>query len=87
VGFFTIVGLSHTEDVASRATRRVADHDKAAGEHAIANDSAFTVISAPVFDLYGDAVKYGSRVLEVQASIRKSASALREIEGNAHWLL
>jgi len=27
--------------VASRATRRVADYDKAAGQHAVANDSAF----------------------------------------------
>jgi hypothetical protein len=46
-----IVGLSHAEDVAHRATRGVADDDQPAGQQAEAEDPAFTTFLAHVLDL------------------------------------
>jgi len=56
-GLLTIVGLSHAEDVANRATRGVADNYQPAFEQAEAEDSAFTVFLARVFDLKREPLK------------------------------
>ncbi len=67
--FFTIVCLSHAEYVTSCASRGVADHDKTAGKHAIANDAALAVVLAQVLNLDGGALEDNGRVPKVQAAI------------------
>ena len=47
----TIIGLSHAEHVAIRATRRVPDDYKSALQETEADNATLTIILAPVFDL------------------------------------
>jgi hypothetical protein len=53
----TVIGLSHAEDVAHRATGGVADNYQATGKHAIADDTALNVLLAQILDLDRDALK------------------------------
>src|SRR5450432_3748416 len=54
-GLLTGIGLSHAEDVANRATRRVADNHHPAFQGAVANDSSLAIALTSVFDLDRDA--------------------------------
>ena len=78
---FTIVGLSHAEDVANRATRRVAHYDHATFEGAKTDDPPFTVVFALVFHLDGDAIEDQESVLEVEATFFKCLLSFRRIVG------
>jgi hypothetical protein len=80
----TVVGLSHAEDVANRATRGVADDYEPASEQTEAEDSAFTVVFAHVFDLDGHALEDRFGVREVQASFGQRPFSLGRVERNAH---
>jgi hypothetical protein len=82
----TIIGLSHAEDVAYRATRGEADHNDTSVQEAVADDSTFTIVLAFINDLNRDAGKDNSSVLEVQASFRKSLLSLGRIVGDTHWV-
>ncbi len=83
----TVVGLSHAEDVANRATRGVADYDKPASEQAEAEDSAFTIVLTRVLDLDGDTLEDNRSVLEVQTSFSQRSFAFGQIEGDAHAVI
>src|SRR4051794_14632039 len=86
-GFFTIVCLSHAEDVASCATRRIADYHETAGKQTITNDAGLAVISAQVFDFDGGAFEDNGGVFEIQPAISQGAGTLDQVEGDTHWLL
>jgi hypothetical protein len=83
-GLLTVVGLSHAEDVANRATRGVADYDQPAREQAEAEDSAFTVVLARVLDLDRQSLKDSRGVLEVQTSFGHWSFAFGRSEGDSH---
>ena len=80
----TIVGLSHAEDVANRATRGVADDDKPAAKQAEAQNSAFTVLLARVLDLNRQSSEDGSGVFKIQAPFGERLLALGWIVGDTH---
>src|SRR5450631_48222 len=48
-GLLTVVGLPHAEDVANRATRRVADDHHSTFQSAVANDPPLTIVLTGVF--------------------------------------
>jgi hypothetical protein len=64
-GLLTIVCLSHAEDVANRATWGVANHYQPARKQAEAENSAFTIVFAFVFDFNRHAPEYRLGVFEV----------------------
>ena len=68
-GFFTVVCLSHAGYVARCAPRGVANYDETAGQQAVANDAAFAVVLARVFDLDRGALEDNVCVLKVQPPI------------------
>ena len=86
-GFFTIVGLSHAENVAIRATRGIADHDDASSEQAVANNPAFTIFPAQVLEFDGRTFEHQGGIVEVQPSLRKRSFALGRIEDNSHGVI
>jgi hypothetical protein len=86
-GFLTVIGLSHTENVAGSAPGGVTNHDQTAKQHAVADDSGFTVVFARVLDLHRNALEDSFRVLEVETSVGKCAGTLGRIKGNAPQLL
>lgn len=83
-GLLTIVGLSHAEDVAGRATRGVAHHDDSAVQKAVADDAAFTIVLALIDDLDRGAGEVHRCILKIQAAFSKGLVALDRIEGDAH---
>ena len=83
-GLLTVVGLSHAEDVAHRATRGVADYDEPASEQAKAQDAAFTIVLARIFHLDSEALKDFDSVLEVQSALAQRLVAFGRIVGDAH---
>jgi hypothetical protein len=48
---FAVIGFPHAEDVAIRATRRVADHNHSIPQHPEADDALFALVLAGVFGL------------------------------------
>ena len=80
----TIIGLSHAEHVADRATRRVSDDNHPVLQAAVADDSTFTVVHARVFDLYGRSFKHDQSIFEVKAALSESLLSLGWIERQAH---
>jgi len=86
-GFLTIVSLSHAENVASRTPQGVADYNEAAGEQAVTNNPALSVVLARVLDLDRSAVENDGRIFEVQTPICERSRSLLRIEGDAHKLL
>ena len=84
---FTIIGLSHAEHVANRATRRVSDDDHPACQEAIADDSALSVVLSRVFNLDGRTFKDRHCVSEVETTLRKSPISLRLIKGDSHIVI
>src|SRR6266498_2306147 len=67
--FFTIVGLSHAEDVTRGAPRRVPNYDQSTSEQAITDDARFTVISARVLDLNCSAREDNRCIFEVEPTL------------------
>jgi hypothetical protein len=67
--------------MASRATRRVADHHHATFKQAIADDPDFTVILARVLDLHSGSGEDDAGVLE--ATIPEGDFTLRGVIGDA----
>jgi hypothetical protein len=65
----TIIGLSHAEHVANRATRRVSDDDHPACQEAITDDSALSVVLSRVFNLDGRTFKDRHCVSEVETIV------------------
>ena len=57
---FTIICLSHTKNVAHRATRGVANHHHTSGKQAVADDRLFTIVLARIFNLNCQAFKHSS---------------------------
>src|SRR6478609_9709142 len=74
-GFFATIGFPHAENVAIRATRRVADDHHSALQQAIANDASFAIVLSQVFDLYGHTLKDKLGVGEIQSSLGHRSSA------------
>ena len=68
-GLFTIVCLSHAEYVARCTARGVANYNETPGQQAVANDAAFAIVLARVFDLDRDALEDDDCVFKVQPSI------------------
>ncbi len=86
-GLFTFIGFPHAEYVTFRATRCVSDYDHPTDQHAITNDSNFSVVLSRVFHFDRNALEHQSGVCKVQPSFRQSSIALDWIEGNSHRLL
>ena len=86
-GLFTVVGLSHAEDVANRATRGIADHHEAACQQTEAEDAAFAIVLACVLNLDRHALKDRFGVLEVQAPFGQCPFAFCGIVGDAHNII
>jgi hypothetical protein len=82
--FFAVIGFSHTEHMAIRATRCVTNDDHAIPEHAIANDSSFAIVLTRVFRLKVGRFEDKTRVLKVQLSLSKRLGTLDGIVGNGH---
>ena len=83
-GLFTFIGLSHAEDMAFRATRRVANDHQATIQQAKADDSLLTVVLANVFDLNRHALEDCNCVIEVEPSLFQCLQAFGRIEGDSH---
>jgi hypothetical protein len=83
----TGIGLPHTEDVANRATRRVADDHYSTHRRAVANDSPLTVVPARVFDLDRHACEHKTGIFEVEPAIGKRFVSLGRVLGDTHGLL
>jgi hypothetical protein len=80
----TIIGLSHAEHVANRATRCVSDDDHPPSQQSVADDSALAVVLARVVNLDGRAFKDERGVFKVEAPLTQSLLSLGRIEGEAH---
>jgi hypothetical protein len=83
----TVVGLAHTEDVANRATRRVADNHHPAFQGAVANDPSLTIALTGVFDLDRHAIEHENCVSEIESTIGERLGALGRIVADADRLL
>ena len=70
--FFAVISFSHTDDVASRATRCIDDLHHTASQKAEAKDARFSVILARVLNLSSNSVKYLGCIVKVQSSISQS---------------
>ena len=81
---FTVVGLSHAEDMALRATRGVPHNNYSAFQLAEADDAAFTVFLANILNFDRDAPEDLSSILEVQATLIERLLALGRIVGDSH---
>ncbi len=86
-GLLTIVGLSHAEDVANRATRGVADNYEPASKQTEAQDSAFTILLARVLDLDRQAREDFNCVFEVQPALGESLVSFSRVLGDAHVVI
>jgi hypothetical protein len=85
--FLTMVGLSHAENMARSASRRIADYHQAARKQAVTDDAGLAVVFARVLELDGRAFENDCCVLEVQTTLGKRLCPLAGIERDAHGLL
>lgn len=81
---FTIVGLSHAEHVAIRATQGVPNDYQSTFQASVADDSTFTVVLAPVFDLDCRAFEDDQGIFEVETALDKRLLSLGWIVGQDH---
>lgn len=86
-GFFAAIGFPHAENVAIRATRRIADDDHSALQPAIANHASFAIVFSQVLDLHGHTRKDVLGVGEIQSPIGLCSSALGLIEEDLHSVI
>jgi hypothetical protein len=80
----TVVGLSHAEDVANRATRRVSDDDQSVSEATVADDPALAVVPAGVVHLDGRSSKDDQSIFEVEPALSQCLLSLGWVEGQSH---
>jgi hypothetical protein len=80
----TIIGLSHAEDVANRATRCVPDDDHPSIQQPVADDPTFAVVPAGVINLDGDTFEDKHCVSKVEAPFTQSLRSLGRVEGKTH---
>jgi hypothetical protein len=80
----TIIGLSHAEHVAIRATRRVPDDYKSVFQDPVADDSTLAVVLARVFDLDSGALEDDQRIFEVKTSLDQRLLSLGRVVGQMH---
>ena len=84
----TIIGLSHAEDMANRATGGVSDYHQPALKAAIADDdSSLTVIFAQVLNFHRVAFEDVQSVLNVQPPFFQRPLALVGVIGNAYQVI
>ncbi len=82
-----MIGLTHAEDVANRATRCVADDNYPALQRAVANDPPLAVVLAGVLYLDRDPSEHKGGVFEIEASLFERLNAFGRIVSDTHWLL
>ena len=80
----TIIGLSHAEHVAIRATRRVPNNYQSVFQASVADDSTFAVVLARVFDLDCRPFEDGQGIFEVETALDERLLSLGWIVGQAH---
>jgi hypothetical protein len=85
--FLAVICFPHTENVAIRATRRVANDDDPSAQHTKTDDSRFAVVPAPVFDLESRPGKNQFGVFEIETTIGKGGCSFPWIESDYHRLL
>jgi hypothetical protein len=85
--FFTVIGFSHAENVASRAAPDVPNYDQASLEMSVTDDPRFAIVFACVLDLNRNACEHRIGVAEIETSFRQGLSTLGRIEGDARELL
>lgn len=84
---FTIIGLSHAEDVAHGTPWRVPNNDESIVQPAEADDSALSVVLAHIVNLDGRSFEDDRSICEVEPAVPQRLVALGRIKGNAHRLL
>jgi hypothetical protein len=85
--FLAVISFPHAEDVAIRATRRVAHYNDPSMKDTKADDSRFAVIPARIRDLESRAGKDKCRILKVESALSKGGRSFPRIEGDCHTLL
>lgn len=83
----TVIGLSHAEDVAHRATRGVTDHHHPAFQQTEAEDAAFTIVLARIFHFNGEPFENFQGILEVQPPVRERLLTFGRILGDTHGVI
>ena len=83
-GLFTIIGLSHAEDVACCAALRVPDDDKSAAQASVADDPLLAVVLPDVLNFNGSALEDKPGIVEVESSLQQCLVALGLVEGDLH---
>ena len=74
-----MVSLSHAENMARSASRRITDHHQAARKQAITDDAELAVVFARVLELDGCALENDCCVREVQTAL---GNRLRPLTGS-----
>jgi len=85
--FFAVICFPHAEDVAIRATRRVANNYDPSAQDTEADDSCFAVVLPLVLDLKSHPGENQLGVLEFETAFSKGSCPLSGIEGDCHGLL
>jgi len=73
----SVICFPHAEDVAIRATRRVADYHHSVAKQSKANDSLLAVVLAQVFRFKRRTRENNGGILKVEASLLQCFAALR----------
>ena len=84
---FTIIGLSHAEDVAHGSPWRAPNNDEPIVQPAEADDSSLSVVLAHIVNLDGRSFEDDRSVYEVEPAVQKRLVTLGWVEGNAHRLV
>ena len=82
-----VIGFPHTEYMAIRATRGVANDDHSVPEHPKAEDSFLSVVLASVLGLKVCRLKYNFRVFEVELPVGEGACSFWGIVGDSHGVI
>jgi hypothetical protein len=85
--FLAVIGFPHAEDVAIRATRRVAHHNDPSVKDTKADDSGFAITPARILDLESRAGENKCRILKIESALSKRGFPFPWIEGDCHRLL
>jgi len=85
--FLAVICFPHAENVAIRATRRVANDNDPVAQHTETDDSRFAVVPALVFDFEGRSGENQFGVPEIETTIGKGGCSFPWIEGDCHRLL
>jgi len=85
--FLAVICFPHAENVAIRATRRVANDNDPSAQHAETDDSRFAIGPPVVLDLESRTGENQFGVLKIETAVRKSGCSFPWIEGDCHGLL